>query len=212
MRKRTWSRKFETNILKVYHQARAEEREEGLKWYATAHADAQAIADRHGISLEQAAGVIASISPGLSWGLNVTQADRFVGAFKAGQKLPMIGAYGLRNMAKALGILQGGDPLYYLNADSGPKTRAFYLNILSPETSEEVTVDRHAKCAAFMAFEDREKLGIVRIHEYAYIAKHYRIIAKRYGLLPHQLQAIVWITWKRMIEERMEFNDPRTES
>ncbi len=199
---KTWSRKFETNILKVYAKATDAEREQGLHWYATAHKDAQAIADKHGVTLVDAAGVIASISPGLEWGLNLIQAEALIGAFVRNEPLPQVGVYGRKNVNKARRILEGENPLQVLPA-TGPKVRAFFDCILNPETSELITVDRHAKCLAHYQLSERQKTSIVRPAEYLHLARHYRQLAKRLGLIPHQLQAITWVTWKRLVTEEV---------
>jgi hypothetical protein len=206
IRKRPWSRKFETNILKVYNQATDAEREQGIYWYATAHRDAFAIAERYSVPVWEVAGVIAAISPGLAWGLNLIQADELVRSFVENKPQPNVGVYGWKNVNKAWQILQGANPLDVLPL-TGPKTRAFYSCILNPDGSEEITVDRHAKCLAYDRREDREVISAVGLAEYRHLAWHYGIIAKRLGLLPHQLQAITWVTWKRIIAELGADND-----
>ncbi len=197
---KTWSRKFETNILKVYNRATDAEREQGLYWYATANKDAQAIAERHNVPLKHVAGVIAALSPGLEWGLNLLQADELISAFKTDKPRPSVGVYGKKNVNKAYEILQGQDPLTVL-PKTGPKTRAFYSCIESPENSFQVTIDRHAKCLAYWRLTDREAISAVRPAEYEHLARHYNVISERLGLMPHQLQAITWVAWKRIVRD-----------
>lgn len=52
--------------------------EEGLHWYQNAHDTAQGFADKYGVTIEQAAGVIAVLSPDTRWGRNVAEADRLL--------------------------------------------------------------------------------------------------------------------------------------
>lgn len=200
---KTWSRKFETNILKAYNRATESEREQGMYWYSTAHKDAKAIADRHGVMVSAVAGVIAALSPGLQWGLNLLQADALAAAFAQDTPRPNVGVYGWKNVNKAWEILQGRHPLAVL-PETGPKTRAFYRCVADPEASYAVTVDRHAKCLAHWRLTDRDAFSAVRVAEYAYLAWHYRVIAERLGIMPHQLQAITWVTWKRIVVEEGE--------
>lgn len=188
------------NILSAYSQATPEERKQGLFWYQTAHNDAQAIAHKHGVTIEQAVGVISAISPGLEWGLNLLQADSFIGAFvkDGGTKLPSVGVYGRKNRRKALNILFGEKPLSILPM-TGPKTRAFYSCILDPQSSAEVCVDRHAKCLATNRTKDREAVSAVRAGEYKNLVRAYSDLAEELGLISHQLQAITWVAWKRLV-------------
>lgn len=198
------SRKILNNIRKVYNQATADEREQGLYWYQTAHNDAQVIADRHGVTVSQAAGVIAAISPGLEWGLNLIQADEFIKAYKAGSKLPMIGVYGRKNMTKAKQILYGKE-VYDALPTTGPKTYAFFRCIEGSQGTSLVVIDRHAKCLAYYQLTDRDKFSAVRLGEYDYLVRHYRHVAEQLDLIPHQLQAITWVTWKRIVTETVPF-------
>src|SRR5678815_583354 len=101
------SKRMERNILACYHRANAQDRAEGLHWYQTAHNDAAFIAFKHGVTLAQAVGVIACLSPGREWGLNLQDADQLIAAFVAGKRLPNVGSYGRNNINKSRRILQG---------------------------------------------------------------------------------------------------------
>jgi hypothetical protein len=73
----------------------------------------------------------------------------------------------------------------------GLKTRAFYVNILDPNNSDIVTVDTHAIKIAGI---NRDSVGVKL---YNAIADGYRECAEYVGILPQQIQAITWITYKR---------------
>ena len=197
-RYRRWSRRIERNLLTVYYRANEYDREEGMYWYANAHYTAQFMADKHNVTLWQACGVIAAISPGLNWGINLIQADLFISEWQAGVRgyyLPTVGTYGYRNVHKAVRILKGESPDAVLG---GPKVRAFFYCLLEPK-SNEVCVDRHAKCAAYNIVENRDANALVREgREYEYLAWHYKVLAERLGLVPNQFQAIVWTCWRRL--------------
>lgn len=201
-----WSRKLECNILRVYNAASSEEREVGMLWYAVAHDHASAMALRHSVSISVACGTIAAISPGLEWGRNLLEAESLLRAFQAGKRghqLPTVGIYGKRNMAKAIAILQGEAPLSVI-PETSPKVRAFYETILSPTDSQAVTVDGHAYCLAYGIRDGRWKQSF-KPNKYAYVAWHYRHLAARLGLLPSQLQAVCWVTWRRIVNEEVPF-------
>jgi len=200
MRRARLSKRLLRNILACYHRASDMDRREGLYWYETAHSDAQALADRYGVTVWQAAGVIAALSPGARWGSNLLDADLLMASWRAGKALPAVGVYGARNVAKAGRILHGpGDGasvLLQFNKKTGPKTWVFYQLIAEPLDSSLVCIDRHAKAIAVN--RSAADSDIVRPSEYEHLADHYRHIAELVGLLPHQVQAITWVTWRRL--------------
>lgn len=199
-----WSKRIERNIMAVYCRANDEDKLAGMTWYLNAHEIAKGIAAKYDIPVERAVGVIAAISPGNNWGRNVMEADEFIHAFVKGHKLPSVGVYGRRNVAKARRILNGESGERVLHTKTGPKVWAFYCNILSPLTSQELTVDRHAKALAYNypatrpGYASNDKLSVVGRKEFKYLVRHYQVIAERLGLVPHQLQAVTWVTWKRL--------------
>jgi hypothetical protein len=196
---RTWSRRIECNILACYTRANKYDIAEGLDWYQRAHEECRILAARYQLTLEQAAGVVAAISPGKNWGLNILDAETLIDAYQhgaRGRKLPNVSSYGWRNVFKSERILAGHSPLDILPI-TGPKVRAFYLCMLNPCESSEVCIDRHAQALA-LAYTGAELRAVHAGAQYEYFALHYRRLAERLGLLPHQLQAICWVTWRRL--------------
>jgi len=160
----------------------------GLTWYAAAHEEALGLCDDDGtgLTIDQAAGIIAALSPRCSWPHNVKRAVQLVSTGAT---------YGLNNgVDKARRILAGEDPDTVL---SGNKVRSFYDNIARPATSESVTIDGHAyDAAAGHICSDRERKALERVGEYDRIADMYRWVASREGLAPHVVQATVWCVWR----------------
>lgn len=200
MRRARLSKRLLRNILACYHRASDTDRREGLYWYETAHNDARALGERYGISTAQAAGVIAALSPSNKWGNNLLDADLLISAWRAGKPLPAVGVYGGRNVAKAGRILNGerdgAAVLLQFNRKTGPKTWAFYQLIAEPLENDLVCIDRHAKAIAVNRAAG--ETDIVRPSEYEHLAEHYRHVAGLVSLLPHQVQAITWVTWRRL--------------
>lgn len=204
-----WSKRIERNILSVYIRANEYDREEGLHWYRNARDSGKAFACRYNITLETAVGVIAALSPGRNWGMNLLEAEEFIREYTKGRRgrdLPIVGTYGYRNIRKTIAILESAKPLDVLG---GNKVRSFYANILDPLGSE-VTIDRHAKGLAIRSNSIKgatnETDAIVTNAEYPFYAKHYVKLADRLGIIPNQLQAICWVTWRRL-KGNMEQND-----
>ncbi len=80
----------------------------------------------------------------------------------------------------------------------GPKTRAFYECLCNPQDPHWVCVDRHAYCVWLgrrLTTTSQLKMTPKLLHV---VAVDYRLTAKLTGLLPSQLQAITWVTWRRI--------------
>lgn len=199
-----WSKRIERNILTTYNLATKVDHNYGMHWYAIARDEALTIAEKYDVGVDKVVGVIAAISPGLNWGRNLIEAAEVVRAFATGQPTPMVGVYGKGNVAKAVRILKGENAMDVFPVKTSPKVRSFYDNILYPRSGSEVCIDRHAKALAYNYGSERagrasdDKLSAVRPREYQYLAWHYRVLAGRLGLIPSQLQAICWVTWKRI--------------
>lgn len=175
------------------------ERRYGLSWYSDARSTCWNISQKLNFKLETVVGVLAALSPGNPWLRNVREAEEFLTLYKGqGRKIKInrykFGVYGRKNKFKALAIAEGDDPRDILG---GKKVRAFYECILNPQSRDFVTIDGHAKCAAY-----NQRLGIhlvtVRPAEYQHLAEAYSTVAEEVGLIPSQAQAIIWLTWRRM--------------
>jgi hypothetical protein len=190
------------NLRVVYQTATDEERQLGQTWYQDAHSHAEAMAARHGVSTTTAIGVIAALSPGLDWDLNLSQAEEFIQAYQGGARgkwLPKVGVYGQRNRDKASKILGGSDPLDVLGGD---KVRSFYQNLLDPQDHGPVTIDRHAYSALNRRKLTEKELVAIKARRYRTAERAYSIVAKQLGLVPSQFQAIIWLAWRRQFGGR----------
>lgn len=158
----------------------------GLNWYRVAHAEAVALSGRHGLTVDQAAGIIAALSPQTGWEENLRIAELFCTDQSSVHTADACG--------KALRILQGAEPLSVLG---GRKVRSFFRNISEPNRAGAVTIDRHA--AAILCGVDTPTWN--RLHQKTLERKHfyrlatgvYRAEARRLSLLPHQVQAVAWL-------------------
>jgi hypothetical protein len=158
----------------------------GLVWYQTAHAEACKLSHAYGVTVRQAAGIIAALSPQTSWEENLRIADLL-----CAERANVHTADAQR---KALAILDGADPITVLG---GRKVRSFYANILAPFHAGPVTIDRHA--AAILAgittpeWNTAHEKVLERKHYYRIATGIYRHAARQYGILPQQIQAIAWL-------------------
>jgi hypothetical protein len=166
-------------LVRLYAQATEQDIAEGIAWYGRAGDTAERMAAQYGVSAEDAAGVIAILSPRNRWALNIANAEALIAWYAVDQSspLPEVNTFNA-NRAKAIRWLQGDR-----SALSGPKVEAFYAAIVGD--CERVCVDSWATLAA--------GLGKVPGTKLPRIAQGYRIAARRLGLAPAHFQAIIWV-------------------
>jgi hypothetical protein len=178
------------NVTRVFRNASQTDTISGMDWYARARRLAVLLDPEQP---ERSAGIIAVMSPLLSWPQNVRQAKRVY----AGK-----GARGLsKNVAKAAAIYNGAIPEDIV---SGPKVTSFFTNILYPENGTPVTIDRHAiDIACGKVLNDTDRAMVIKGKAgYARIAGMYRraaeILSAEFGapILPQQVQAVTWVSWR----------------
>lgn len=188
------------SIRSILEQAQPAEWAAGLEWYPLAHEQALRLGRAAGVRLDQAAYVIACLSPRTSWAENLRAAWALARHFKAGKRLDEPLGETLRstwvNLAKAWKILETGN----LDAiGQGPKTRAFADNILYPKSSRLVTVDSWAyRIWAGMVGQSDEVPVTIRGKVYEQVAQAYIDVSQDWGLLPLECQAITWVTAHRI--------------
>lgn len=178
-------------ILDVYRSADAQQIAAGMVWYETAQNEARKLSAEFGLTLEQTSGIIAALSPQVSWGFNLEWAR----AICEGDRTN----YGLTaSQGKAEMIAHNSDipPLDILG---GPKVRAFYACIVSGGMTDVVCVDRHACDIATGIRGSFNSLTAnrIRIVQGAYVRAARRLAATGGPVLSAaQLQAITWVAWR----------------
>ena len=186
------------NILSVYDARTAAEQVQGLRWYADAREVADEVARTAALPNRHGAGVIAALSPQTSWHANIGM------ALEAAVKGTADDAPHCADACdKATAILSGAEPSEVLG---GRKVRSFYANISRPRRSGPVTIDRHAVAICLRGLEgaDTSRFDPVppstleRIGVYTYLASAFRGAADRTDLRPHEMQAVTWVTWRRL--------------
>lgn len=181
------------NVLKVWRNASSTQQANGLAWYRDAHNIAGALAQRHGVTLEAVAGMLAATSPRCGWGQNVNIVAR---ALDTGATTGCMGDAA----RKADKIMAGAAPLDVLG---GSKVRAFFTLIASAGTENAVCVDRHAHdVAAGQVTDDAARAMLGTAKGYARVAECYRraaVLASREAgapVTPAQVQATTWVAWR----------------
>lgn len=193
-------------IIKLFNMATKSDLTAGFGWYSEANSIAAKMAEKYGITTLKAAGIIAALSPGTNWKQNIIDANLFCRAMLSDMPLSeiVVTTYGTFKV-KAMEIWYDCDThakiLDVLSKNGGiNKTKSFYLNLINPLTGEAVTVDRHAMRVA-LGDTRGNKLNLTEAR-YKSITRGYEIAANEVGVLPHELQAITWITFKNQIIKR----------
>lgn len=168
----------------------------GLSWYKEAHAFACELSDITRQPLEIVCGVIAVLSPAVSW--NTNKLDAIAMLTSPSCHLVTVSTYG-QNKTKAINLINTGD----LNQIGGRKVTSFYHNILNPLCTKNVTIDRHAARACYglkglkMSSDDIPPIASdKRYNQYKTL---YKRLAKNEGIRPHELQAIIWVNFRKEI-------------
>lgn len=168
---------------------------QGKAWYNNANEFAAGLSAKYELPIEVICGVIAALSPQKDWELNKVCTVSFFNGNKKGLSTKI-------NVNKAIEIRDTKDindiPSILLGKYDGFKTHAFYHNLSKPKGCDHVTLDRHAIGLAF--FSDYTTYDRIRLTkaQYNYIQDNYKAVAAFYGLLPHELQAILWIYWRNL--------------
>ena len=187
-------------IASTFRIASAQDLREGLIWYRDAASVALAIGRVAGYKGKRAvsvgAGILAALSPALNWDDSIPVAYDIAGSGTVGTDAFTSDA----NFIKALAIKDGAPALDVLVGD---KVRAFYASIMSKGETDAVCVDRHAMAiVAGRKLTKREQGGITNVGVYDAVAAAYVDAAAALGLAPAVLQAITWVTWRRLTFRR----------
>lgn len=186
-----------SNVLAVYNGASADNMREGLSWYLDAHNEAVRLAQSipataAAYKVPAAAGILAALSPMNGWENNKNKARQLIAQNGDGTGCGLT-----KNVAKAVAIYKGGDPLDILKGD---KVRAFYRTILDPFGDIDPVIDRHAFDIAVGERTDEKRRGILgRKGVYSEFANVYREAAKVAGIGSAQMQAITWVAWREAL-------------
>ncbi len=175
------------NLANIYSKVDPAVIAAGLNWYKSANDFCQTIADQYNTPLPKVCAVLSALSPGTNYEQNKKDCENLIKYTKGLIDKPKFTTYGA-NVVKALNILKTDkNPLEYFSLKTGAKTYNFYLNILNPYESKEVTIDRHA-----YAIATGEVYRGLTPNQYSLVAAHYVKQAEKLGILPLQLQAVLW--------------------
>lgn len=184
-----------SNILRVYAQCDRIDMEEGMLAYQRYHRTMQYYARSYGVLMPHVIGAFAALSPNNDYMGNLRSLVTLLEGIRSRARVEdcTVSTYkACRNRAWL--FLHGTD---FLATTKGKKTRNFYLNILNPYDPDPVTIDGHMAC--IYAGQRMTMKEVVRSRfRYEVVADAFRTVARDVDLLPNQLQAMLWFTWKRI--------------
>lgn len=145
------------------------------RWYPDAGREIEGIAADHGISHATACGIVAAWSPRMPWKRNLIVARKYL---EGETKLGMGQSERNADAVRSFGI----------DALNGQKTSAFAWNLAGDYDA--VTIDVWMMRAAG---EDEDAPRTVQYRE---IAAATRRLARRHGMPPAEMQALIWIIYR----------------
>jgi hypothetical protein len=145
------------------------------------------------VGVDVAVGVVAVLSPSVSWATNLNSARSLL--LRNGGP---IAGYG-QNVKKAQGILERAKKRRrWVHLVSGPKVFRFFETICAPEDYQDVVVDGHVYALAVGERITLSNVPAITEKRRDAIARAFKALAGEFGVLPHQLQATAWLTWRRL--------------
>jgi hypothetical protein len=181
---------------------------EGLYWYKRASDLAwRFIQAYEGLTMGQACGVIAALSPNNKWERNCIDAEAMIKTWHIGGDYNAIKVCTFnKNKQKAIAILnlESVDTEAIVSILNGQKVVAFYRSIMGDRNA--VCVDGHAYAIFIGERIPTTKTPSITPKLFETIQRAYQLVAKRsvnlcgVKLSPTQVQAVTWVTYRRLIK------------
>jgi len=185
----------EFDIMRVWEQADAVDQYEGMLAYERYHDTMQRIAAAYQFPFKSVVGAFCALSPNNDYVGNLRSLVTLLKGWENGfaaEKLT-VSTYNACKF-RAWRCLAGED---FLSFTKGPKTRAFYHNILDPSDDAYITIDGHMYCV--WAGKRMTMVAVAwQRFNYKHVELDFKRCAFRLGIRPCQLQGVLWFTWKRI--------------
>ena len=190
---------YVTNINKVFKLATQAELAHGLEWYKAAKAACQAMADTCELPLAVVVGVVAALSPTNRWERNLIDADNMLSTFTSGGYVEDTAPCTYKTMRdKAWEILEDGiaqDADDIAKTLNGPKITDFFWCIMGADVC---VIDGHAWCIANADRRTMQEVPSIGKKLRRELQAAYSKAGKRHGMTAFEMQAVTWVTWKRL--------------
>ena len=185
-------------LKQVLKYAKPLEYKDGGAWYVIANKNIHDIADRYDIAFEKAAGIVAVLSPSVEWDMNLKDANEFIRL--KGRHTCRTYGHNVRTAHRILRAKSASTVFKIIAGLQGFKVRAFFDNLVNPLSSVLITIDTHLIRAWYgTPFLTRVQLSAgFRRALYSEISRDVISIADRLNMRPLDLQAVLWVTWKKI--------------
>ncbi|MCB0444870.1 MAG: hypothetical protein KDC68_04305 [Gelidibacter sp.] len=182
-------RKVVNNILKIWNRASDDEK---YDWYHNAHYTAKLMSQQvEGDNpVSKTCGVIAALSPRKRWGINKEIAYDLITTGDCGHMELF--------KQKAKDILNSSGTDEEIGSIlRGEKIVSFYKNIKYPDSSDNITIDRHALSISLgKKISEEEYRGITK-NQYNFFKDCYVAVAEKVGVPPILMQSATWVNWRK---------------
>ena len=164
----------------------------GERWYLRKHAWIKRHATKHGKSLDGACAVYAILSQNSL----VTANDRNFVRWCKGDESEIGMPVRMSEIRRRLALVNAGDIAGALTYKTGIKIPTFAGNLRWPHRYAGATIDRHASDAlTFDRVVTHRYMSRVHGVGYRRVESQYIEAADLFLLLPHEVQARVWVHW-----------------
>lgn len=191
---------MERSIIEKYNAADEATKAAGSQWYDTANEYIHNLAQKTGRDPRQVAAIVSAFSPQTSWDQNMAAANYFLMNYDPQNPNAIddkMGGLG-DNLERAKRIHAAGDEEGYLaglqNGNDAHKITNFYHNMMGDK--DKVTIDSWMARALMGQGQDVADKDVQKIlgwqGGYDAMAGAVQSAAKKLGISPRELQAIVW--------------------
>ena len=185
----------EYHLRALFEQADEHDMDDGRRAYIRYHDMMMALANEYRCELPAVVGAFVALSPTNDYFNNLRGLVSMLRAQIDGVPLNTVNAGTYKHARDRAALYLTGTP--FLSHAKGPKTRNFYVNILDPTDTWSVTVDGHMYWA-WMGSSGTMRQAKVTKSVYDTIAHDIRSVARLHHMIPHQMQATLWFTRKRL--------------
>lgn len=186
------------NIITVFKEATHSDITNGMSWYQEAYKFIKYVSSTYNLSVDVVAGVTSALSPQCFWEKNMRYTIEAIEQFQLSGNVQNVGMYS-NNCRKAARILENNSAGDEFDTKYALKTKAFYQALRTVHNTNAVVIDSHA---AAIALGMVHVTGTIKVSPSSYpiISAAYTQAAMRLSILPRDLQAICWVTRKRLLK------------
>lgn len=182
-------------LMKMFRAADATDIAEGALAYERYHIVMQRLADHYGFTIQQTCAVFCALSPNSDYRGNLRSTASVLHGLASGTPYQDITVSTYKH-CRDRALLYATGVVDFMGTVKGHKTRNFYMNIMDPSDPAWVTIDGHMS-AIWQGRDLTMKDALIKPRVYKVMADDVKTLAEHHGMLPHQMQAVLWFTRKR---------------